>query len=118
MLDWLCPSTGHLTRCVKSFGCCMNQQHKAEHIHRMVSKEFQVEISIRWTHKIGAMSYAVFGLILMLAIVLAPFAIISASCSLLQLPLAAGLGAWLQNTTSLKCLKGSWRRSEATATEE
>lgn len=84
----VCPSTGRQNRCIKSFCCCNESTIKKLNIFSVIQKESRVEVRIRWAHKINATSYKVFCLIL-LAIVLAPFAIISASCNLLQL-------AWLQ----------------------
>lgn len=71
------------------FVVATNQQYEAEHIRSVIQKEPHVGNRMEFAHKINPTSYEVFRLILMIAIVFAPFTIISASCNLLQL-------AWLQ----------------------
>ena len=90
---WLpvCPTTEQQNRCIKSFCCCNESSIKSWRY-----SQCDTEIIQGWNQNemgsaqnINPTSYELFRLILMIAIVLAAFTIISASCNLLQL-------AWLQ----------------------
>lgn len=108
----MCPSAGAMKRhAADPFVVAANQQQEAEHTLSVTQKEPQVENRMEFAHEINPTSYEVFRFNLNDSHCIGSIRNYFRFLQPTPARLAAGLCAHLQNTTSLKCLKGS-RRTE------